>query len=85
MDEPHDLAKGVAPEPGDGVLVPTVTEARGQRERMGARVCVCVCVCVRAHVCMCSSAQAFTQSLSHNCKVGGDESFQLCIRCSIVT
>ena len=51
MDKPHNPEKGVAPEPGDGVLVPTVTETRGQRECLGACVCVCVCVCVcaRAH------------------------------------
>ena len=77
MDKPHNPEKGVAPEPGDGVLVPTVTETRGQRECLGACVCVCVCVCVRArmHMCMCSSAQAFTRSLSHNCRMGRDESF----------
>lgn len=75
MDKPHNPEKGVAPEPGDGVLAPTVTEVRGQRERLGARVCACVCVCM--HVCMCSSAQAFTRSLSHSCRVGRDESFGL--------
>ena len=31
----HNPEKGVAPEPGDGVLVPTVTETRGQRECLG--------------------------------------------------
>lgn len=48
MDEPHNPEKGVAPEPGDGVLAPTVTEVRGQREGLGARVCACVCACTCA-------------------------------------
>ena len=90
MDEPHNPEKGVAPEPGDGVLAPTVTEVRGQRERLGARVCVgvcvcvCVCVCMHAHVHVLKCTSLYTQPESQ-LQGGRDESFGLCSPCSLVT